>query len=237
MNQDPFGLACLDYLKGNKNINIEVLSDLVEDDVIPVNHLFRDYSRMPKLEQKALQMCKGKVLDVGAGAGSHALWLQEQGIDVTALDTSSMACEVMKEREVKDVVLEDFFDFKRDRYDTILMMMNGIGIVGTIDRLSEFFMKVKQLLKPNGQLVVDSSDLCYLFEDEETEEIPELMENYYGEVDYQMKYKNAVSEKFNWLFIDPKMFQMFAEENGFKFEMIYEGEHYEYLAKLVFKKD
>lgn len=233
MNQDPFGLACFEYYNGNKTAKIKVISDLVEDDYIPVKHLFRNYDEMPDVEQKALDLCNGYILDVGAGAGAHALYLQSKGESVVAVDSSELACEVMEKRGVENVIQTDFFDWQTNmQFDTILMMMNGIGLVGELERLPVFLKKIKELLKPNGAVIVDSSDICYLFEDEDTEELPEMMDNYYGEVEYQMLYKQAKTDRFKWLFIDSKMLTFFANENGFNCNIIYEGEHYEYLAEL-----
>ncbi|WP_010663500.1 class I SAM-dependent methyltransferase [Marinilabilia salmonicolor] len=232
---DIIGTACRDYLqKPDKNLSIEVWSNIAETDIIPVHYLFRPYKEMPSLEQEALTLCKGKVLDIGAGAGSHALWLQEQNMEVTALEISPGACEVMQQRGVKNILSEDFFNLTEGvRYDTLLMLMNGIGIAGTTHRLKEFFSVARKLLKPGGQILVDSSDLRYLFLEDDGSILINLNDSYYGEVEYRMSYKGRKGRRFPWLFIDDQLLQYHAEKNGFRFERIAEGEHFDYLARLT----
>jgi ubiquinone/menaquinone biosynthesis C-methylase UbiE len=232
---DIIGNACRDYLKKpDKNLSIEVWSNIAETDVIPVHYLFRPFKEMPPLEQEALKQCRGKVLDIGAGAGSHALWLQEQDFDVTALEISLGCCEVMQKRGVKNILQEDFFALAvEDKYDTLLMLMNGIGIVGTTDRLKEFFNMARKILKPGGQILVDSSDLRYLFLEDDGSILINLNDSYYGEVEYRMSYKGQKGRRFPWLFIDDQLMEYHAEKNGFRFERIAEGEHYDYLARLT----
>lgn len=232
---DIIGNACRDYLKKpDKNLSIEVWSNIAETDIIPVHYLFRPFKEMPALEQTALQQCRGKILDIGAGAGSHALWLQEQKLEVTALEISPAACAVMQQRGVKNILQEDFFALtEEDKYDTLLMLMNGIGIVGTTDRLKEFFNVARKLLKPGGQILVDSSDLRYLFLQDDGSILINLNDSYYGEVEYRMSYKGQKGRRFPWLFIDDQLLQYHAEKNGFRFERIAEGEHFDYLARLI----
>ena len=230
---DVMGLAAADYLAGITNGQIKVKSNIVEDDVIPVPYLFRTFDQMPPVEQKALQLCRGRVLDVGAGTGSHALWLQQQGVEVTALEISAGLCDVMQRRGVNRAVEADFFMWQPDGcYDTLLMLMNGIGLVGKLDQLPDFFTRAQKLLAPGGQLLLDSSDIAYLFGDEDTQDLPETFDHYYGEIQYQMIYKQAKTTRFHWLFIDPYMLAQTAEECGWNCEIILEGDNGEYLAKL-----
>ena len=230
---DPIGLACLDYLSGNKSGKIAVKSSLAEDDSIPVKYLFRKFYEMPELEQKALLICKGRVLDAGAGAGSHALYLQNKGVDVTALDISPNASRAMQQRGIKQVENLDFFKFEpEEKFDTILLLMNGIGFVGKVDRFPLFFQKARTLLNPGGQIVLDSTDVKYLFEDEDTQHLPEEMNHYYGEIEYRMSYKKSMGDAFNWLFIDEWLLKQQAENNGFHFEKLATGNYHDYLARL-----
>ncbi len=229
---DPLGQAALDYLSGKRGLEINVQSNIVEDDVIPVDYLFRDYAQMPPLEQKALNHCVGKVLDVGGCVGSHALELQKKGVDVTLLDTSYGCCQVARQRGVKQVVNADFYAYEpSEQNDTLLLMMNGIGLAAAIEHLPVFFAQVKQLLKPGGQVILDSSDLRYLYIDEDSYcDVPE--ETYYGEVMYTMAYGQHETPAFEWLFIDPALLATKARENGFTFEKLADGEHYDYLTSL-----
>lgn len=234
-NKDPMGMAIADYFRNGVAGKLRVFSPDFDEDEIPVETLFREYDEMPKIEQKALELAQGRILDVGAGSGCHSLELQQMGKAVKAIDISELSVEVMKESGVENVAVEDFFAIKDEQYDTILMLMNGAGIVGTIDRLPEFFEHVKNILAPGGQVLMDSSDIRYIFEDEDGSFEINLNDGYYGELEYQMQYKRTKGEPFPWLYIDFATLQYYAEEAGFEAEMVEQGEHYDYLAKLRMK--
>ena len=226
------GRAIAEYHKNKKASKLRVFSPMFEEDEIPLTTLFRSYESMPEIERKALDMAKGRVLDVGAGAGCHSLVLQEKGLDVTAIDISPLSVETMKERGVKKVLELDFFTLE-GQYDTILMLMNGIGIVGTLDRMLEFFKQLDKILAPGGQVLCDSSDISYVFEDEEGMiDIPNKMD-YYGEHSFRMQYKDTIGEPFDWLYIDADTLKQKAGRCGYAVEVVAEGGHYDYLARLT----
>lgn len=232
-NKDPFGQACFDYLRGNKTARIKVYSDIAEDDHIDVAYLFRNHSSMPPLEQQALTLAKGRILDTGGGAGPHALWLQQQGHDVTAIDSSPYCVRTMQERGIRNVVLNSVMDYEPEqKFDTILLLMNGLGMAGKVDRTDQFLQKLHSLLNTGGQVIGDSSDLSYLYT--ETPGAMDMMpkHKYHGEIVYRMKYKNIRSDAFPWLFIDKNLFKEKAENNGFRFELLAEGEHFDYLCRI-----
>jgi SAM-dependent methyltransferase len=230
--KDPMGRAIADYWNNRKADRLRVFSPFFEEDEIPVETLFRDFEDMPEIEQKALDMAKGTILDVGAGSGCHSLVLQNRGLDVCAIDISPLSVETMKERGVKNVEERDFFTLS-GQFDTILMLMNGIGIVGSIERLPDFFRHIDMILAPGGQLLCDSSDISYVFEDEDGFlEYPETG-HYYGEMSYTMQYKDTVGEPFPWLFIDPETLSQIAEQNGYTVEVVADGEHDDFLARIT----
>ena len=230
-HRDPMGTAIRDYFQKGSAKPLRVRSTLFDDDVLPVPTLFRTVEEMNLMEQAALQRAQGRVLDVGAGAGCHTLPLQMRGLHVTAIDISPLSVETMQQRGVIDARQEDFFAFSPDTpFDTILMLMNGTGIVGTLDDLPKLFERLDALLAPGGQLLIDSSDLRYVFEDEEGNFYPEDFDNYYGEVDYQMVYGKVRGERFNWLYVDFPRLKECAEVMGYIAEVICQGEHYDYLA-------
>ena len=226
------GQAIADYHATGKASRLRVFSPMFDEDEIPVATLFRTRDEMPAIEQEALKVASGHILDVGAGAGCHTLALQAMEKRVTAIDISPLAVETMRQRGVKDVHEQDFFSLD-GQFDTILMLMNGIGIVGTISRLPAFFMQVDHLLAPGGQLLCDSSDLCYLYEDEDG--IIDLtgVEGYHGELTYRMQYKKIKGESFPWLFVDAETLAEHARRHAFKADIIARGPHYDYLARIT----
>jgi SAM-dependent methyltransferase len=199
---------------------------------MPLPYLFRRWKDMPELEQIALNSCKGKVLDIGCGSGSHSLELQNKNVDVTAIDISKGACRVASARGVKKVVNSPLSDFDGEKFDTLLLLMNGIGLAETIENLPNFLEKLKSLLNEGGQIILDSSDIAYMFEDEDGSMWIDLGREYYGEMTFEMHYKKQSSDKFDWLYIDFAKLAEIAETVGLKCELIKEGEHFDYLARL-----
>lgn len=231
--RDPMGQAIHDYYHTGKAAKLRVMSSMFYEDEIPVATLFRSFEEMPPQEQEAIRLCRGRVLDVGAGSGCHSLVLMERGYDVVAMDISQLSVDVMKERGV-DAVNVNFFDGTYvEKFDTLLFAMNGVGIVGKVENLGNFFRSARRLLASGGQLLLDSSDISYVFMDDDGSFDVDLAAGYYGEIDYSMRYKNIKGEPFDWLYIDFETLSMYAEEHGFKCEKCIDGEHYDYLARLT----
>lgn len=231
--KDPMGAAISDYHTLGKAGKLRVLSSQFEEDEIPVKQLFRSGTQFPPLEQEALQLAQGRILDVGAGSGCHALALQEMDKEVTAIDISPLSVEVMKQRGVKDARQVNLFDEQfAGSFDTILMLMNGSGIIGRLENFPTFFRRMKLLLAPGGSILMDSSDLRYLFEEEDGSFLIDLNDDYYGEIDFRMKYKQIEGDRFDWLYVDYNTLSLYASENGFRTGLVKEGDHYDYLARL-----
>lgn len=231
--KDPMGQAIADFHRNGIAGRLRVFSPQFEEDEIPAETLFREFEEMPAIEQKALEMASGRILDVGAGAGCHALALQEMNKGVKAIDISPLSVETMTKRGVEDAELADFFEMQPEtKYDTILMLMNGSGIIGKIENMSRFFNHLRSVLAPGGQVLMDSSDIRYVFENEDGSLDIDLNAGYYGELEYQMQYKRTKGDSFPWLYIDFGTLQSYAEQNGFHAELIAEGEHFDYLARL-----
>lgn len=138
---DPMGAAIYDYHKNGKAGKLRVFSSCMEEDEIPVAELFRTFSEMPSLEQIALEMATGKILDVGGGSGCHSLALKEMGKETMAIDISPLAVEVMRERGINAKVTNFYDENFSEKFDTILLLMNGSGIIGNIKNMEHFFLE------------------------------------------------------------------------------------------------
>ncbi len=231
MTKDLFGKALLDYQNGNYTEDIITSTNISDEDELPIPYLFRGFKDMPKLEQKALQLSKGLVLDVGCGAGSHSLFLQEKGLDVHAIDISQGAVSVAKTRGVLQVNQKDILD-EKNTYDTILLLMNGTGIFQELSQVSKYLSHLKTLLKPGGQILIDSSDIAYMYEDEDGGLWIDTNANYYGELDYYLSYKGEEESPMTWLYLDFNTLYTACKSVGLECEKIMDGEHFDYLAKL-----
>ena len=233
--KDLFGKAILDYQTNNSPEDLITETSISEADEMSVAYLFRSYAEMPKLEQKALQLAKGKVLDVGCGAGSHSLYLQnELNLDVTAIDISANAIKACELRGLKKAKVQDIMQLDGEKYDTILLLMNGAGMCGKLKNIPSFLQKLKSLVTDDGQILVDSSDIIYMFDEDEDggKWIPTDVD-YYGEVIFDIEYKGEKEASFDWMYIDYNTLQNAAVANGLQCELILEGKHFDYLARLT----
>ena len=230
---DPMGAAIYDYHRNGSADVLKVYSSDFDDDEIPVADLFREYDDMPYIERVALDMADGRVLDVGAGSGCHSMALAKAGKESVAIEISPLSVEVMLERGVDARLVNLYDESFTEKFDTILMLMNGTGIIGTLENMDTFFARIRQILNPGGCVLIDSSDLRYLFEEEDGSLMIDLADDYYGLVDYQMQYKDVLGESFDWLYVDFDTLAYYAEENGFQAELVANGDHYDYLARLT----
>lgn len=229
---DPFGNAIIDFEENRIPKIIRVSSDLCDDDELPIDYLFRTFDGMPAVEKKALELCKGKVLDAGAGAGAHLKILKEKGFSVFALDVSPGAIAHLKKYDIP-CALSPIQNFEtEERYDTIILMMNGIGISEKLEALESFLSKCKSLLSESGQILLDSTDIKYLYEDENDSLWIDLNSSYYGEFQFQMHFNGESGPFFNWLYVDFETLKTHAKMAGLSCEKIFEdGNHY--LSKLT----
>jgi cyclopropane fatty-acyl-phospholipid synthase-like methyltransferase len=233
--KDLFGQAIHDFYFNNTPENLITETSISEADEMDVSYLFRAYEKMPSLEQKAIDLSFGRVLDVGCGAGSHSLILQNKlQLDVTAIDISAKAIETCIARGLTKTQVINLLDVEENKqYDTILLLMNGTGIFGTLKEMPKYLSKLKTLLHPKGQILIDSSDIIYMFDEDEDggKWIPGT--NYYGELTFKLQYKNQSEAEFPWLYLDYNTLQNAATDNNFHCELVQEGEHFDYLAKLT----
>lgn len=231
--KDIIGKALLDYYHGNYTEDIRTATNISVEDVMPIPYLFRRFDKMPKIEQKALQLAKGKILDVGCAAGMHSLVLQNNGLDVKAIDISPGAIEVCKLQGIRNTEKIHLLDLRNEKFDTILILMNGSGIFENLNKISIYLEHLKTLLSPSGQILIDSSDLIYMYDSEELDFL-ERMGSYYGEIEFVMKYKNEETNPFDWLYLDEQTFERICRLHDLNFEVVERGENFDYLARISF---
>ncbi len=229
--KDPLGQAILDYSKNKKSANIIVHSDLCDDDVLPVEYLFRTYDQMPEIEQKALNLCKGRVLEVGAGSACHSKYLNSKGFNTFSIDTSKGAIDYINSQGLKSKQIP-FLELKDEMFDTILVLMNGLGLAGYLKDLHLFLSHAKSLLSPNGIILADSSDIRYLYEDDEGGYWVDLNSKYPGEMQFKMEYNDHQSDWFPWVYVDFETLSEISKKAGLKATKIMEDENFHYLVKL-----
>ena len=233
--KDLMGKAIWDFYHHENPEDLQTETSISELDELPVAYLFRNFEEMNTIERKALELSKGKTLDIGAGAGSHALYLQnERNLEVTALDISPKSVEVCRLRGIRSAVAENMLTFSGENYDTILLLMNGTGIFQSLKVIDIYLKKIHSLLNENGQILIDSTDILYMFDEDEDGGVYIPAEGYYGELDYIVHYKGESEDPIKWLYLDFNTLKNASENNGFKIEKILQEED-SYLARLTKK--
>lgn len=227
---DIQGKALLDYFLGKEEVHLILHTSYGVVEEMPVDVFFRDREDFSKLERIALKNCRGTVLDVGAGAGSFALELKQEGLPVKALEYSPLTCHVMRQRGVQEVVQADIWQYHEERFDTLLLMMNGLGLAGKLKQLPAFLSRLKELMKPGGQIICDSSDITYLYAGTG---LPE--EDYFGEIQYCYEYEEEEGEWFNWLYVDPATLAFYCDQLGLKLQVLHTNRFEQFLARITLK--
>ena len=232
---EPYGLALLDFFNGDDSAKIVIYRDdgLKEDFLI--SFFFREPPDFPPLEQTAVNLCRGYVLDIGAGVGPHSLTLQDRGLTIYAIDISPEACEIMRKRGVNDVRCTDIFDFEERPFDTLLMLNHGIGLVETLSGLNCFLKDVHRLVKPEGQILLESLDVRCISNPIHLayQEANRQAGRYFGEIRLQFEYKGQKRPLWGWLHIDPDTLTDHALKTCWSCQVISQEEGGDYLARLT----
>ncbi len=229
-DKDPLGTMLIDYMDGDTDAFVKVSSPNLDMWEMTGEVMFRPFSRMSQLEKKALSLCQGRTLDVGAGSGCHSLYLQKRNLPVDALDISPGCITVMKKRKIASPVHDNLFCLENKSYDTVLMLMNGIGICGSIEGLHLFFQFIPDILSDTGQVLVDSTDIASLYD---INKITLDNDRYYGETQFLMAYRSITCDPFDWLYVDFETLEQLARFHGFSCEKIMTDPSHRYLARLT----
>ena len=231
---EPFGNALVAYFEGDTGAEVVVRRDDGLAAPIPVSHFFRDESGFTEIEKNAIMLCKGHILDIGAGTGLHSIVMQRKGCQVTAIDISPQAAGIMKLIGVKDVRYADVFEFDGGPFDTLLMLGHGIGMAESMVGLDRFLSKARTLLTDGGQVIMDSLDvrmtdspanLAY-------HEANRQAGRYVGEIRIQFEFRGMNGPFCGWLQVDDETLSQHAGMWGWQCEIIQRGDTGDYLARL-----
>jgi SAM-dependent methyltransferase len=229
--KDPLGTMLSDFYCGDSGAFLNVWSSTLEMSSMQGSTMFREFETMSEVEKYALAACRGRVLDVGAGAGCHSLILQSRSLEVDAIDISPGCAEVMRRRGVEKSYHRNILDPCNCRYDTVLMLMDGIGISGSLHGLNLFIQQLHTLLAPGGQLLADSTDLSEKFL-KKGEAVYDEKGDYCGETDFVMIYKGLRSDPFSWLYVDFELLHTICSSHGFRCDKLIEAEGKHFLARI-----
>jgi SAM-dependent methyltransferase len=229
----PLARAFQAYQGGREDVEVLVHTDEGEADRLPVSLFFRGPDGLRGPDRAALARSRGRILDVGAGVGAVALILQEMGRTVTALEVIPEAVAIMALRGVEHPVEGTLHDLPPNRaFDTVLVLMNGAALAGTLAGLPPFLRVLRGLTDPGGQVLMDSTDLLTGSGWEPTSN-PESLEEYPGNLHYQMEFRGVRGAPFPQLFVDPATLGIMAGEEGWAAEVVWQGDGGEYLARLT----
>lgn len=227
-SSDPLGHALKAYHKTGEEQLIRVLSSDVEEDAYNASYFFRTYDDMPILERKALDLSRGKVLDIGAAAGCHSIELMNRNHQVEAIDISPLSVQLMKKRGIS-ASLSNCFSLEKEQFDTILLLMNGIGIAGYLAEVPHLLSHLINNLAPGGQLIFDSAGVDFLYADNEDLIHMRERKDYVGEIEFQMQYGDMLGPIFSWVYVDKARMKRIVADLGLPLKGLYNGPAGQYL--------
>jgi SAM-dependent methyltransferase len=231
----PYVAAMEAYHRGRHNAIIVVYDDFERDEV-PISYFYREPGEFRPYERQALELCRGRVLDVGAGSGCHSLVLQQSGCDVTALEIDPVLARILRARGVRTVRTGTWMDLDEGRFDTVLMLMNGIGLTETLTGLRRFFGRARRLLTPHGQVLADSTDVRTRMDPEagSTGRVERRDGPYVGELHFQLEFEGRKGAPFRQLYADPETLARYARDGGWDCEIVRQlDDDGHYLARLT----
>ena len=232
---EPYQSAMWEYHRGRHDAVIVVYDDFERDEA-PISYFFRSPEQFPPVEQRALELCRGRVLDAGAGSGCHSLALQDRGLEVTAIEILPDLVDILRERGVGDARLATWMDVDAGQFDTVLMMMNGLGLTETLAGLRVFFEEARRLIRPGGQVIADSTDVRVRMDREAVQSgtFHRPDGRYIGELHFQLEFDGRKGPPFGQLYVDPETLSRYAADAGWGFEVLQKPDEYgHYFVRLT----
>jgi SAM-dependent methyltransferase len=217
----PYAAAMRAFHRGDRRAAMVVYDDYERDEV-PLRYFFRGVDELPPLERHALALCRGRVLDVGAGSGSHALALQARGLEVTAIEVLPELVTILRERGVRDARLASWMSYDGPRCDTVLVMMNGLGLAETLAGLTRFLDRMREVVRRGGQVIADSTDVRVRMDPDagRSGRLERADGRYIGELHFQIEFKGRKGGTFSQLYVDPGTLREHASVAGWDVEML-----------------
>jgi SAM-dependent methyltransferase len=232
---EPYQAAMWAYHRGDHDAVIVVYDDFERDEV-PVSYFFRSPEQFPDAERLALDLCRGRVLDVGAGSGCHALALQDQGLEVTAIEVLPDLVDILRERGVRDARKASWMDVDAGQFDTVLLMMNGLGLAESLSGLPSLLRAAGRLVRPGGQVLADSTDVRVHMDREagRTGAFERSDGRYVGDLHFQLEFEGRKGPPFGQLYVDPETLGRCAGNEGWRSEIVQPPDKYgHYLVRLT----
>jgi cyclopropane fatty-acyl-phospholipid synthase-like methyltransferase len=231
---NPLGMALLAYHSGNTDACFTITRDDGFEQTVPVK-VFSEAHQFPDIEVRALDLCFGTVLDVGAAAGRHSLELHRRGMEVWSLDVLPETKQIMSERGVPRPNIGDVLSYSERVFDTVLMLMNGIGMVGTPQRLDEFLRHAHRLASPGGQILCDSIDVSVTQAPIHVAYRTKNIERgfYPGQQRFTIKYEGVLGAPFDWLHLDFASLAKHCQAADWNCQLIHQKPDGHYLARII----
>jgi SAM-dependent methyltransferase len=221
------------YHDGDAGATVVAYDDY-ERDEIPVAYFFRGPDQFAPYEQLALGLCHGRVLDVGAGSGCHSLVLQERGLPVTAIEILPEIVEILHARGVRDARVATWKDLAPEPYDTVLIMMNGIGLAGSLEALPDFLRTIARLLSEGGQVITDSTDVRVSMDPGAAGRLERRDGRYIGDLHFQLEYEGRKGAPFSQLYCDLETLTVTAAREGWRTDVVSPPDEFgHYLVRLT----
>jgi ubiquinone/menaquinone biosynthesis C-methylase UbiE len=235
LKKDAYGQEIMDFFKGQESYEIVERDDGFIAPSAGPKFYFQEYKDWPKIEKEAIKYAKGEVLDIGAGAGRVALYLQKIGFRVTAIDNSPLTIKVCQKRGVKKAIvlpIERISTFKRDTFDTIIMYGNNFGLFNSFQRAKLLLKTMVRITKPNAVIIAESNDP---YQTKETvhrhyHKLNMSRGNLCGQTRIRIRYKNFIGDWFSYLLVSKKEMKDILNGTGWKIDKFIDSPGSAYIA-------
>jgi SAM-dependent methyltransferase len=237
--QDAFGRAMYDYYRGQGGFEIIERDDGCVDISYGPEQYLAPYPKWPAHQRRALRYARGRVLDIGCGAGRHALYLQEKGFDVLGIDISPLAIKVCRGRGLKRARILSINDIsaRLGAFDTLIMFCNNFGLFGNPDRARRLLRRFHRLTPPGARILAESLDyrrttepdhIAYQKRNVAHERLP-------GQLRIRIRYKRFCTPWFEYLFVTHAEMRRILAGTGWRIARFLNSDGPRYIA--VIEKD